>query len=117
MRTLSRAMMALSAALLVASMAACSPGVTEGINLSSDKIPEELRDCKFYRIEDDSGFVLRVIRCPNSATGASWKVGKHRAYSSTMEATTPDTAEKVNEILKRADAEIARLEELKKSLK
>lgn len=106
--------------LSVALLAGCESGVIEGLDLPKNKIPEELRECKFYSIDDDRGNRIRVVRCPNSSTGAAWKSGKSMRYSATVEANQPSTdpdVARVEAALKKIDEEIARLEALKKELK
>ena len=31
-------------------------------------LPDELRDCKFFRLMDENGSSITVARCPNSTT-------------------------------------------------
>ena len=58
-------MKTLLVALAVVFLTACSPGAkTKDYPI----LPEELRDCKFFRLTDDYGASITVARCPNSAT-------------------------------------------------
>lgn len=38
--------------------------------------PEELNDCKFYSLSNESGISLYVVRCPLSATTVEYSEGK-----------------------------------------
>lgn len=31
-------------------------------------LPDELKDCKFFRLADENGSTITVARCPNSTT-------------------------------------------------
>ena len=39
-------------------------------------LPEELRDCKFYSIDNGDGYYMKVVRCPHSDTSTSYREGK-----------------------------------------
>lgn len=46
----------------------------EVIALRISNTPEELSDCKFFRVYDEfSNLYLHVVRCPNSATTATYR--------------------------------------------
>jgi hypothetical protein len=42
-------------------------------------IPDELKDCKFYNVQNEKGQSVNVVRCPNSATSTTYQVGKTRS--------------------------------------
>lgn len=46
-------------------LAGCEPGARTKIY---PVLPDELKDCKFFIITDDSGGHITVARCPNSTT-------------------------------------------------
>lgn len=78
-------------------------------------LPDGLKDCQFFQVKPyTDGPTLNIVRCPLSTTSVQYPVGKSQEHTVTTEA---DTSAKVDEIVKRIDAEIARLEELKKGLK
>lgn len=52
-------------ALSILFLAGCSPSANEQV---WPVLPEELKDCKFYRIADGGGTVISMARCPNSTT-------------------------------------------------
>ena len=52
--------------------------------------PPELADCKFYDLSNKSGNHVRVVRCPNSVTTATYRQGK-----STVSIVTIDGVEYV----------------------
>lgn len=53
-------------------LSACTPSANE---VSYPVLPDELKDCKFFRV-DNGGFPIRVVRCPNSTTSATFQSGK-----------------------------------------
>jgi hypothetical protein len=63
-------------------LAGCDPTYREPANFSV--VPPELSDCKVYWISN--GYEgLYVVRCPNSQTSATWRSGKIRRTSVTIE--------------------------------
>jgi hypothetical protein len=38
--------------------------------------PPELSDCKFFKMSNSSGEKITVVRCPNSTTSTTERVGK-----------------------------------------
>lgn len=52
-------------ALGIVALAGCSPSAKQKY---FPVLPEELKDCKFYRLEDGGGAAITVARCPNSIT-------------------------------------------------
>lgn len=49
----------------LAVLAGCSPSAKVK---SYPILPEELKDCKFFRLNDGEGGNITVARCPNSTT-------------------------------------------------
>lgn len=74
------------AVLLVAFLSTgCGPG-TSREGLPDAPIPEGLKDCRFFTVQDGAlGARLRIVRCPNSSTAVTTRSGKHSYYSSTVE--------------------------------
>jgi hypothetical protein len=52
-------------ALCIMFLAGCTPSANEKV---WPVMPEELKDCKFYRLGDGEGNTISVARCPNSST-------------------------------------------------
>ena len=50
---------------LVMLLAGCTPSAKE---LNFPVMPEELADCKVFRLSNSSGNIITVARCPNSVT-------------------------------------------------
>lgn len=53
----------------------CEPSYeekTQNFNL----LPDELKDCKFYRVRGNTGSSLNIVRCPNSTVSTTYKSGK-----------------------------------------
>lgn len=48
-------------------------------------IPKDLLDCSFYKLKNEHGVVLHVVRCPLSSTSAEYRSGKTAYYVSTIE--------------------------------
>lgn len=44
-------------------------------------LPDELKDCKFFHVENSSGAHVCVVRCPNSTTSTTYTAGKMRTTS------------------------------------
>lgn len=49
------------------------------------KLPNELKDCSFYRMSDNIGIILDVVRCPNSNTSATYRSGKTNITTTVIE--------------------------------
>ena len=47
-------------------------------------LPEALKDCVFYSLHA-GGDHIRVVRCPNSSTSATYPVGKSRQTTATVD--------------------------------
>lgn len=55
-------------------VAGCSPTAQQ---VEYPVLPPELADCKFYFISSgDVRSQIRVVRCPNSTTSSTYKIGK-----------------------------------------
>ena len=52
---------------------ACTPSYKQ---LDYPVLPEELKDCKIFRINNSAGTFLYVVRCPNSSTSTTFHSGK-----------------------------------------
>lgn len=51
------------------------------------QLPEELRDCKVYRMRAEGGNVITLVRCPNSSTTTSYTRSNSKSssrYSNTV---------------------------------
>lgn len=55
-------------------LSACTPTAREATH--NYKLPSELSDCKIFRLMNDSGDVMYVMRCPNSSTTTNYSTGK-----------------------------------------
>jgi len=51
--------------LLLVGLVGCKPDAEERVY---SVLPEELKDCRFFRLSDEIGNVITVARCPNSST-------------------------------------------------
>lgn len=103
-------------------LAACSPSVEEVVPVPANIMPEELKDCKFFRLQNEHGGSITVVRCPNS-TVSTTQHQKNPVTTITIDGEkAPGQAEadahaaRVDAILKKIDEEIARLEAKKKAL-
>lgn len=63
-------------------LAGCQPSAREE---SYPVLPDGLKDCKFYTISQGNLGYMRVVRCPNSSTSATYPVGKSVAHSAVVE--------------------------------
>lgn len=54
-------------------LSGCSNGYSEK---NFPVVPDELKDCRFFALTNDSGAHITVARCPNSATTTTYKSGK-----------------------------------------
>lgn len=54
-------------------LSACTPS---GHEVVMPVIPDGLKDCKFFKLTDENGTVIRVVRCPMSSTSATYQSGK-----------------------------------------
>ena len=54
-------------------LAGCSPSAEEKV---WPILPDGLKDCKFYKLRDDSANTITVVRCPMASTTTQYKVGK-----------------------------------------
>lgn len=59
---------------LISLLAVVSIGCSKTHNITDNyNLPDELKDCKFYRVEGFNGASsLRVVRCPNSSTSTTY---------------------------------------------
>lgn len=48
-------------------------------------VPEELKDCKFFVLQDSSGAAIQIVRCPLSDTSVTYKQGKQTANTVTID--------------------------------
>jgi hypothetical protein len=64
--------------ILAVVLAGCTPSAQEQ---TFPVVPEGLKDCKFYKLTDESANTIRVVRCPGSSTSMSYKTGKTRSNS------------------------------------
>lgn len=64
------------ATVLSAGLAGCSNSASE---LHFSALPPELKDCKIFAVNNDSGSHIKVARCPNSTTTTTYSQGKRRA--------------------------------------
>lgn len=54
----------------------CEPYYKE---LKFGVLPDELKDCKTFYLSSEDGNTITVMRCPNSTTSSTYRVGKHTA--------------------------------------
>ena len=55
---------------LLVTVSACSPSYEEK---SYPLLPDDLSDCKFYKISNGPFSTIKIVRCPNSITSTTWK--------------------------------------------
>lgn len=60
----------------------------------SYKITQELVDCKLYRLSDDGGGGITVMRCPNSTTSTTSSADKSRSAIIVIDSDTYKKVEK-----------------------
>ena len=60
-------------ALTLVLLAGCTPSANEQ---TWPVLPEGLKDCKFYKLTDDSANTIKVARCPMSSASISYQSGK-----------------------------------------
>ena len=65
--------MRLLIALSIILLAGCTPSAQEQ---TWPILPDGLKDCKFYKLTDDSANTITVVRCPMASTTTQYKVGK-----------------------------------------
>jgi len=65
-------------AILMALTGVVLGGCTKETKLESSdwEIPVELKDCQIFRMQNENGQYMRVMRCPSSVTSTSYKSGK-----------------------------------------
>lgn len=63
-------------------LAGCTPSAEQKI---WPVLPEELKDCKFYKLKDDAANTITVVRCPQSSTTVQYKVGKSTQTTVTID--------------------------------
>jgi len=51
--------------LLLVALSGCKPDAEERVY---SVLPEELKDCRFFRLTDEFSTTITVARCPNSST-------------------------------------------------
>ena len=62
----------LTIALVLLIIGCSSKDITEDL-----QVPDDLKDCKFYRVEGFNGTGnLKVVRCPNSNISTTYRSGK-----------------------------------------
>jgi hypothetical protein len=96
----------------VLSIAACTPSGKVGAPVPMSAIPEGLKDCQFYVLENGMATRYHIVRCPNSSASLTMP-GKHPEYTSTIEASAPAASAPVSAIdtrMLQIDANIARTE-------
>jgi hypothetical protein len=59
--------------LVASALVGCTPGAE---TMTYEVLPDDLKDCKFYLLKNSSGDRIRVVRCPNSITSATYAQGK-----------------------------------------
>ena len=64
--------------LSVVILTGCEPSYKDYTE-SFTNLPEGLKDCKIYGIQNGNSMSLSVVRCPNSSVSATYKVGKTTA--------------------------------------
>lgn len=62
--------------IMVVALAGCTPSADEQ---KWPVLPEGLKDCKFYKLTDESANTIKVARCPMSSTSISYQQGKTTA--------------------------------------
>jgi hypothetical protein len=81
-------------------LAGCEPEEKE---ILFEKIPEGLRDCKFFYLRNSNKVAMNIVRCPLSITTTSYKSGKTGVNVGTIEDPAADI-----ERMKRDNEMIAR---------
>ena len=64
-------------------LSGCAPSAEER-TANFTVMPEGLKDCKVYRISDGSENIT-VVRCPNSSTTSSNRIGKTKKTVTTID--------------------------------
>ena len=81
--------------LLLAALAACTllcscvkATDTKELTTNFTVVPEGLEDCKVFLWRSDSMDSLNVVRCPNSTTSTTYRVGKHSVTTVVIDGVT-----------------------------
>lgn len=76
--------------LLILLLAGCTNGYK---TYSFPILPDDLKDCKFYRVDNEEGESLNIVRCPLSVTSTEYRQGKTRQTTVVIDG---DTYQKVD---------------------
>lgn len=68
-------------------LAGCNPGYQE-VDDSYRVRPDHLKDCQITRLDGSNGGYIYVVRCPNSTTSTTYKVGKSHQSTVTIDGDT-----------------------------
>jgi len=68
-------------------------------------LPEELKDCKIFRLRGDNTSTLRVVKCPNSNTTTSYSEGKTKMDITVVEENLKQLKLKESALNKLTDEE------------
>lgn len=85
-------------------VSACSPKVEERGPIPKEMMPEELKDCKFFRFQTEGGTPIYVLKCDHSDVSV-YKPGK----SPVGTVTITEPAQDIDTQKAALDARIARL--------
>lgn len=69
-------------------VAACDPGYSD-LSAKYSVLPEELKDCKIYRLQGDGTGSMAVMRCPLSTTSVTYMEGKTQVTTATIDENPP----------------------------
>ena len=72
---------------LVLGLTACDPGgETSNIPINTNFLPDDLKDCKFYKINNNDGPNLNIVKCPGSVVSNDYMTpqGKSSRHDNTI---------------------------------
>ena len=61
-------------------LCACTPKVEQNTFLDKTVLPEELKDCTYYKFSTKDGGDYKGYSCPDSTTTTTYKSGKSTLY-------------------------------------
>lgn len=83
---------------LIASLALVAGCNQETREVKYEKLPDELRDCKTFYIQDSKLANLYVMRCPNSTTSVQHQSGKQTIRTVTIDGVEYELKEKTKKV-------------------
>ena len=77
-------------------LALLATGCERSIEVADYPLPQELSDCKLFRLSDGHGSDITVARCPNSTTSTTFRQGKHDESAIVVDGDVPQRRQRAN---------------------